>query len=229
MVLFDADNTLLNFSLAEKKAHKRVSLEYGIPYSEELYKTYSAINDKWWKSYEKKLFTRDEIIVNRFVEYLEFVGVSNVDPIEFNRKYRLYLSDGKDAVNGAYETLKAIKEMGAKIYIVTNGVAHVQNSRLKCQPFYKFIDGICISEDTGYAKPDVDFFTTASKKHGIVYNEKTLIVGDSLTSDIKGGNNIGIDTCWFNPNSAPLKDGYIVTYTVKDLKEIIDIVKGDCN
>ena len=223
-VLFDADNTLLDFSLAEYKAFKKVSLEYGLPHNDTLYARYSAINDGYWKSYEKKLYSREEIVVLRFKTYLAEIGVTTVNPVEFNEKYRLYLGEGKDLISGATEVVKAVKNLGAKVYIVTNGVSKVQNKRLTPQPFYKYLDGVCISEDAGHPKPDLEFFMTASQKFGFELNQKTVIVGDSLSSDIKGGNNAGIDTVWFNPQNKPLPSGYKVTHQIKSLCELIPII-----
>ena len=224
-ILFDADNTLLDFSMAEKKAHEKVSLEYGLPVNDELYALYSTINDGLWKDYEKGLFTRDEIVVLRFTRYLEKLGRTDVDAYVFNVKYREYLSEGKFVIDGAYEVLETLKNMGAKIYVVTNGVSSTQKRRLNPQPFFKFLDGVCISEDAGYPKPDVRFFASAVKTYNIRLDEKAIIVGDSLSSDIKGGNTVGIATCWFNPKNKPLVNGYKVDYEIKNLYEVIDIVK----
>ena len=224
-LLFDADNTLLDFSMAEKKAHEKVSLEYGLPVTEELYNLYSTINDGLWKDYEKGLFTRDEIIVLRFSRYLEKLGRSDIDAKIFNEKYRDYLGEGKFVIDGAYEVLEILKNMGAKIYVVTNGVSKTQKQRLNPQPFFKFIDGVCISEDAGYPKPDVRFFEAATKTFNFKLDEKAIIIGDSLSSDIKGGNNVNIATCWFNPKRKPLIDGYKVDYEITALYDVIDIVK----
>lgn len=224
-ILFDADNTLLDFSLAEKKAHEKVSLEYGLPVTEELYARYSKINDDYWKDFEKKLYTREEIVVLRFEKYLKELGREDIDAVVFNEKYRTYLGEGKFLIDGATEVVKKVKELGAKIYIVTNGVSKVQNKRLNPQPFFKYIDGVCISEDAGHPKPDLEFFIMASKTAGFSLGSKTIIIGDSLSSDIKGGNNAGIDTCWFNPSKKPLPSGYDVTYEITNLYQVIDIVK----
>lgn len=224
-VLFDADNTLLDFSLAEYKAFKKVSLEYGLPHNDALYARYSAINDECWKNYEKKLYTREEIVVLRFKIYLSEIGVTTVDPVEFNEKYRLYLGEGKDLISGATEVVKAVKDLGLKVYIVTNGVSKVQSKRLNPQPFFKYLNGVCVSEDAGHPKPDVEFFITASKQFGFELNEKTVIVGDSLSSDIKGGNNAGIDTIWFNPQNKPLPSGYKVTHQITSLYDLLPLLK----
>ena len=114
-LLFDADNTLLDFSMAEKKAHEKVSLEYGLPVTEELYNLYSTINDGLWKDYEKGLFTRDEIVVLRFSRYLEAIGRPDVDANVFNLKYREYLGEGKYVIAGAYEVLEN-GELGDRVF-----------------------------------------------------------------------------------------------------------------
>ena len=225
VVLFDADNTLLDFSLAEKKAHEKVSLEYGLPVTDELYARYSKINDDLWKAYEKKLYEREEIVVMRFEKYLKELNREDIDPVVFNEKYRAYLGEGTYLIDGATEVVKAVKNLGAKVYIVTNGVSKVQRKRLNVQPFFEYLDGVCISEDAGKPKPDLEFFINASQKFNFKLDEKTVIVGDSLSSDIKGGNNAGIDTIWFNPKNATLVGDVKVTYEIKSLHEVINIIK----
>ena len=166
-ILIDADNTLLDFSMAEKKAHEKVSLEYGLPVTDDLYNYYSKVNDDYWKAYEKKQYTREEIVVLRFEKYLAYLNRSDIDASVFNEKYRTYLGEGKYLIDGATEVIVALKELGAKIYVVTNGVSKVQNKRLNPQPFYKYLDGVCISEDAGHPKPDVEFFENASLSCGL--------------------------------------------------------------
>jgi YjjG family noncanonical pyrimidine nucleotidase len=225
ILLFDADNTLLDFDYAEHEAFKNANLKFGLPFTEELYAKYHVINDGWWKRYEKGLYKKEEIVVLRFKEYLELTGIE-INPEEFNKVFLSNLASGVKTIDGAYEVLKTLKEDYNKtIYIVTNGVTKVQQKRLGSQPFIKYIDGIFVSEEMGYPKPELGFFINAQKKANTQFGSNSLIIGDSLTSDIKGGNIIGIDTCWFNRNSAPLKDGFSVTYTITDLKQIIDIVK----
>ncbi|MBO5851854.1 MAG: YjjG family noncanonical pyrimidine nucleotidase [Clostridia bacterium] len=224
ILLFDADNTLLDFDYAEHEAFKNANLKFGLPFTEELYAKYHVINDGWWKRYEKGLYKKEEIVILRFKEYLALTGIE-INPEEFNKTFLSNLANGTKTVDGAFEVLKTLKEMGKKIYIATNGITKVQEKRLGAQDFIKFIDGIFVSEEMGFPKPELGFFENAQKKCGLTFGSDTLIIGDSLTSDIKGGNLLGIDTCWFNRNGAPLKDGFKVTYTIKALKEIIDIVK----
>lgn len=225
VLLFDADNTLLDFNYAEHEAFKNANLKFGLPFTEELYKKYHVINDGWWKRYEKGLYKKEEIVVLRFKEYLALTGIE-INPEEFNKAFLGELANGVKTIDGACEVLKTLKEVyNKKIYIATNGVTKVQQKRLGSQEFFKYLDGIFVSEEMGFPKPELGFFENAQKKCGLTFGSDTLIIGDSLTSDIKGGNQIGIDTCWFNRNGDHLKDGYKVTYQIKDLYEIIDIVK----
>lgn len=225
-VLFDADNTLLDFSASEKQAHIKTSYKYGLPWSEDLYEKYSAINDKWWKLYEKELYGREEIVVNRYKEYLGLLNADRIDAAAFNDDYRSFLAEGRDLIEGANQTVKAIKELGAKIYIVTNGSTKVQNKRLSGQEFMRYVDGVFISESSGHPKPDVEFFADLAKTFGVTYDEKTIIIGDSLSSDIKGGNNVNIDTCWFNYKNAKPTGDVKITYEINNLIEAVKIVKG---
>ena len=224
VLLFDLDNTLLDFDYAEHEAFKNANLKFGLPFTEELYAKYHVINDGWWKRYEKGLYKKEEIVVLRFKEYLELTGIQ-INPDEFNKTFLSNLANGTKTIDGAYEVLKTLKEMGKTIYSASNGVTKVQEKRLGSQPFRKFIDDIFVSEEMGFPKPELGFFINAQKKANVTFGSDALIIGDSLTSDIKGGNQIGIDTCWFNPKCTPLKDGFSVTHTITDLKQVIDIVK----
>lgn len=224
VLIFDADNTLLDFDFAEKQAHKNASQFFNLEVNDELYKIYQKINDSWWKKYEKGLYKKDEIVVLRFKEYLGLIN-SDINSNLFNQTFLNELSKCTQTINGAYEVLQTLKSLGKKIYIATNGITRVQEKRLNNQNFIKFIDGIFVSEEMGYPKPELNFFINAQKKAGVKFDKSTLIIGDSLTSDVKGGNNLGIDTCWFNPKNYPLKDGFNVTYTITNLQQIIDIVK----
>ncbi len=224
ILIFDADNTLLDFDFAEKQAHKNASKIFNLEVNETLYRTYQKINDSWWKKYEQALFTKDEITVFRFKEYLALIN-SNVDPSLFNQTFLNELSNCTQTISGAYEVLENLKKLNKRIFIATNGITRVQQKRLNTQDFIKFVDGIFVSEEMGYPKPELNFFINAQKKANLTFDKSTLIIGDSLTSDIKGGNNLGVDTCWFNPKNEPLKDGFKVNYIITKLEEIIDIVK----
>ena len=106
---------------------------------------------------------------------------------------------------------------------MTNGVSVTQKNRLDGQPFNKFIDGVYVSDIVGYPKPRKEYFDAVQKLSGITFDEKTIIVGDSLTSDIQGGINIGIDTCYFNLNNTPLPPNVKPTYVINKLTDLIGL------
>lgn len=220
-ILIDLDNTLLDFYDAEKVAFRLTCEEFNLPFSEENYLKYNKINDNWWKIYEKGLATKEEIVINRFVDFLTYCNASG-NAKDINAFYRLSLANGTKTMPGAYELLEFLHDKGCKIFIATNGYAVVQYKRIGCQPFKKFIDDIFISDELGYPKPYVEFFQEAEKKCGIKFSSDTLIIGDSLSSDIQGGINIGIDTLFVNVSGKkdlPLKP----TYVVNNLFEIIKL------
>ena len=222
--LFDVDNTLLDFGDTEKQALFNSSKIHGVPCTEEDYQRYSKINDGCWKKLEKGLVEKSQIGYLRFSEYLPTVN-SDIDPVVFNKTFISQLALGRKLIDGANEIVKAVKDLGGKIYIATNGFFSVQENRIKSQEFFKYVDGLFISEQLGYAKPDVKFFEEAEKLAGITLKGNALIIGDSLTSDIKGGSDYGIDTCWFNPKNLPIPTEPKVTFAITKLSQLIDYIK----
>ena len=221
-ILFDLDNTLLDFYDAEKTAFYNTSLIHGLNYSENNYLVYRDINKKWWNNYEKGLYTKEEITAYRFKDYLEYIGKSG-NPFEIHKTYVSCLSLGKKTIDGAYQVLEYFKNKGCNILIVTNGVSITQKNRLEGQPFNKFIDGVYVSDLVGFPKPKKEYFDAVQKLSGITFDDKTIIIGDSLTSDIQGGINIGIDTCYFNINNASPPKEITPTYTINKLTDLIGL------
>lgn len=224
VLLFDLDNTLLDFDKAEEHAFFCTAKRRGINLNASDYAEYHAINNKWWKLHEKGLYSRDEIVVLRYDEFFKLKGIA-LSPVKFNEEYMLNLGEGKFTVAGAEEVLKTLTCLGAKIYVITNGVISIQSRRLENNPITQYIKEVFVSEKIGIPKPDVRFFKEAEKAFGIEFGNTTLIVGDSLSSDILGGNNIGVKSCWFNPRGEINHTKAKPDYEIKNLLEIIDIVK----
>ena len=191
--------------------------------SESFYEKYHVINDVWWKRLERGECTKQEVKVNRYVEYFKLLNV-DVSPKDFSDRYLVNLSLGKDLIDGALETLKKLYDSGLKLYIATNGVYEVQKNRLSNQEFMKYIEGVFVSEKLGYQKPQKEFFEMASKEAGIDFTKDTIIVGDSLTSDMLGGVNYGIDTLWVNKDNLENHLNLKLTYEVNNITETIDIL-----
>ena len=224
-ILFDLDNTLIDFDDAERNALKLNFLAFNLEYKEEYNPLYHEINDKLWKMFEKGEVERAKLKTQRFETLFQIIGVSGVDTKAFNDSYLENLGKGRKLLPNAFETVKGAFDMGAKCYLITNGATSVQNARLKNQEFMKYISGICISESVGFNKPDVEYFDKAEEIFGVKFDSKTLIVGDSLSSDIKGGLNKGIDTLYINRKKTPNTSGIIPTYEVDDIIETLSVIK----
>lgn len=224
-ILFDLDNTLIDFDEAEKNALRFNFLEFNLPYKDEYNALYHEINDKLWKKLERGEIERLKLRTERFESLFSAIGVSEVDSTDFNSHYLVNLGKGRKLLPNAFETVKLASLLGAKCYLITNGTTSVQNARLSGQEFMQYISGICISEQVGVNKPDKEFFTKAEELFGVKFDNKTLVVGDSLSSDIQGGINANIDTCYINRKNLPNQSGITPTYEVDNIIKVLDLIK----
>ena len=218
---FDLDNTLLDFSLTEKNAINKLLKLNGIEPKPEYVKTYSEINLKFWKRFERGEIKREEIFTGRFIEFTESIGVK-ADVIKMSDDYFEFLSQGHYVMPGAKEVLEYVKNKDYTVCITTNGVAKTQHKRIADSGLKKYFDYIIISEDTGHQKPEKEYFDYAVKHTPEKNRNRILIIGDSQSSDILGGKNSGIDTCFINPKGE--KPEHIPTYTVNNIIGIMDIL-----
>ena len=218
-LLFDADNTLLDFFAAEERAIEITCKHFNIPYSKEVGKLYSDINDSFWKRFEKGEIKREEINVGRFAKFAEAVG-SNACPKGLADFYIEELSNGNMIIEGA-DRLCEILSKKYDMYIVTNGHASVQKRRFGTSVLPQFFKKSFISEEVGSKKPEKDFFDLVFKELPEKDKSKICIIGDSMSSDILGGINAGIDTCFYNRFDMPKT--YEPTYEVKNFDEMLEI------
>ena len=224
-ILFDLDNTLIDFDDAEKNALKLNFEEFNIEYKPEYNELYHDINDRFWKMLERGEVERSKLKTERFEELFKVLSVTGVNSKEFNDSYLVNLGKGRKLLPNALETVKGAHDLGAKCYLITNGAVSVQNARLKGQEFMRYVSGICISEAVGVNKPSVEYFKKAEEIFGVSFDDKTLIVGDSLSSDIKGGINANIDTCYVNTKKIKNLSPIIPTYEVDEIIKVLDIIK----
>ena len=223
VILFDIDDTLLDFPKSEREAFFKALSLSGVIADEDMMETYQKINYDLWKALERQEIERDELKVRRFSELASLYSL-NVDAERVACDYLACLGQTVFFIDGARELLNALYGK-VKMYIVTNGVASVQNSRYKLTGFDKIFDGIFISEEVGANKPNLRFFEYVAEHVDEFEKERALIVGDSLTSDIAGGIAFGIDTCWYSPKDNEGK--HIPTYTVDTLAKILPIVLAE--
>lgn len=226
-LLFDADNTLFDFSLAEYISFGETCRAGNLPYSEELYRTYSEINDSLWKRIEKKEITLEFLKTERFRLLLLTMGWADDEATlrkaeELRDTYVETLGQQTCIVDGAEELCKALAGR-YKMYLVTNGIGRIQRSRFGKSVLKPYFDGIFISEEMGTAKPEKAYFDHVLREIGSPEREKCLVIGDSLTSDCDGAIASGLDICWYNPKNGDAKNRAL-TYTVTKLSDIIRLL-----
>ena len=222
IILFDTDATLLDFDKAEEYGIEALFRRFDVPVTEENKEKYRAISQRCWQRLEQGELTRAETLRLRFEDFFGSFGIS-VDGDEVNRLFQDALAESHDLIEGAEENLTYLKEK-YKLYVITNGVATTQNRRLGDSGLKKYFDGIFISEEAGAQKPQEEFFEYCFRHMGRRDVENMLVVGDSLTSDIRGANRSGIDACWYNPKGEENTAGVKVDYEIHDLSELKKIL-----
>ncbi len=217
-ILFDLDDTLFDFRRAEREALKKTLCHFGIDPSEEMLARYSAINLAQWKLLEQGKLTRAEVKVRRYRLLFEEFHLP-FDASEAAKIYENLLGIGHYFIPGAPGMLQTLSKKYA-LYIVSNGTAKVQQGRLKSADIERFVKGIFISETVGFNKPSREFFDACFAEIPDLSRESTVIVGDSLSSDILGGKNAGICTVWFNPHGEPNNSPVQPDFEIKSLEDL---------
>ncbi len=222
IVLFDADETLLDFLRSERTALVEALTSFGIPCPEETIALYSGINLSLWKMLERGEIKKDVLRVKRFEMLANELGL-DVDPTALAFAYTDSLKKQSFVLDGAIDICRKLSAH-VKLYMVTNGLKDVQSGRLAGSGLLPYFSGVFVSEDIGIEKPDVKYFEAVARAIPGFDKKDAIIIGDSLSSDMKGGINFGIDTCWFNPKSKSAPDEMKLTYTVTSLSELENIV-----
>ena len=217
-VLFDVDDTLLDFGKAEATAIRKTFERIGIPVTDELIRRYSEINAQQWSRFEKGEITREKLLTERFDILFSELGI-NVPSEMAQASYEYLLGIGHYFVDGAEELLEALKYK-YELYIVSNGNASVQDRRLKSAGIIPYFKDIFISERVGFNKPSAEFFEACFERIPGFEKDKAVIVGDRLSSDILGGINAGVKTCWFNPRGDAPDPDIPADYEIKHLSEL---------
>lgn len=223
-VLWDVDGTLLDFNAAERAAIRTLFAEFGLgECSEEMLARYSKINISFWERLERNEITKPEVLRGRFEQFFGEYGIDVSLAVPFNERYQMTLGDTIVFLDNSAEIVKSL--MGkVRQYVVSNGTVAAQTKKLDRSNLGGMMDGIFLSEKLGVEKPNRAFFDRVFDEIGPCDPAEVLIVGDSLTSDIRGGMNAGIKTCWYNPAGKPVPGGYRIDYVISDLGEIYGIV-----
>ena len=224
-LLFDIDNTLLDFEADESQALKRLFDFVGIKLTDELHQKYSNYNKSLWQKLERNEITRDELLATRFNVFFKVNFNRDVTDLNLNDRYINYLSDGHDLMPHATELLQFLKQSPAiRLEIATNGVPQTQYKRLKEAEIMNYFDQIFVSQEIGINKPNIGFYNYIENHLENFNAHRTLMIGDSLTSDIQGGNNASIDTVWFNTQHLENSSSAQPTYEIDDLLQIKKLI-----
>lgn len=222
-LLLDADDTLISFKDCERQALVKVFDKYNIETTEENIQLYHNINEALWQDLEKGKIKKHLIGKLRFSNFCEKIGADTKNAEKMNKDYMNALKEEAVLIDGAIEFLEDVEDY-ATIAIVTNGVEAVQLNRLKISGIAAFADGIYTSERMGATKPNKQIFLATLKDLGIENTSKVLVVGDRLQSDIKGGINAGLDTCWVNFNNEENNTNIKPKYVVQDFTQLKNII-----
>lgn len=223
-LLWDVDGTLLDFAKSEAYGIRKCFELFNLgECTDEMLSRYSEINHKYWRMLERGEITKSQVLHERFVEFFTSEGIvfNRID--EFNDEYQIRLGDKFFFCDNALETVASLKGK-VRQYAVTNGTFVAQNRKLTQSGLIDIFDDVFISDKIGFEKPSVEFFEAVQEKIGKFKAQEVMIIGDSLTSDIRGGNNAGILCCWYNPLNKENKTSLRIDYEIKDITEILDII-----
>lgn len=224
-ILFDADNTLLDFDKAENVGLKKVMELYNLPITDENCRKYSEINAALWKKFEKGEIQKNDIKATRFKTFFEFLGVKEkIDPLQVNETYLSFLREGAYTIEGAKELCENLKEKGYSLYIITNGIALTQARRLKKSGLLPYFKEVFVSETVGFPKPKKEYFDYVLSNIDEKDKSRILVIGDSLSSDIKGAQNAGLDYIWYNHYKTAVPEDLNAVAVVEDIRKLKDIL-----
>ena len=221
-LLLDLDDTILDFHKAERIAISKTIRNFGVEPTEEILNLYHEINDWHWEQLELGKLTRAEVLVNRFGVLFERLG-KTVDAPACAKIYEKNLATGHWFLPGAEEAVDRLHKK-YRLFLVSNGTASVQKGRMTSANLYRFFETVFVSQEIGHNKPSKEYFDACFARIPGFDREKAMIVGDSLTSDIKGGINAGIKTVWVNPTHKPcgeIKPDYEIE-ALSQLEELLE-------
>lgn len=222
IVLLDIDNTLIDFNECARQSIIKIFNDFNLPYTEDVFKTFTEENIKIWKRLENGEITKAYLRANRWNIILEKLNLVADGPA-IEELFEKGIAESAYEVNGANELLKYLYEKH-DIYVVSNGFRAVQENRLNISGFKKYFKGMFFSEDIGFSKPQKEFFDYCFDHLKNPDKENVILIGDSISADITGGNNYNIKTIWFNKNNEKCPDNAKPTHIVKALNEICSIV-----
>jgi len=224
-IFFDVDNTLLDFNKGADKAIKKVFGDLGITFSSEMTKTFHEVNDGLWKRLEKEEITLVQLHEIRFGLVLDRLGIKGFDGKDVEQAFLAALRVCAVKIDGAEELLFSLYGK-YKLYATSNAPHYQQIARLTNTGLIKYFDDVFTSELIGTAKPEKSFFDGCFERVPDLKKEDVLLVGDSISADIKGGAEYGLKTCWYCPDKEKAKTNTLADYVINELCELTFLKKS---
>jgi 2-haloacid dehalogenase len=230
-LLFDADGTLFDYDAAERQALRLTFAEYSLSFGPKAHDIYRRVNERMWLDFEQGMTTPARIKSERFAHLFEALqgelpATTMPDPVEFSDRYLANLGTCTDLMPDAEPVLRALYSR-VRLALITNGLTVVQRARLLQSGLGDLFKAVVISEEVGVSKPNPGIFQIAFDRMGSPRKDEVLMVGDSLTSDIRGANAFEIDACWYNPQGKSPIPGVHFEYEIRSLKELLSLPIGD--
>ena len=226
-LLWDVDGTLLDFGKSESYGIRKCFETFGLgECTDEMLERYSKINHKYWQMLETGEITKQQVLTQRFVEFFASENIRFDHINEFNDEYQIRLGDKAFFCDNAFETINSLTGK-YKQYAVTNGTYIAQQRKLTQTGLINIFDDVFISDKIGFEKPNIEFFNAVQEKVGKFNKNEVMIIGDSLSSDMKGGNNAGILCCWYNPHNIENKSNIKIDFEINDISKILDILENN--
>ena len=222
-LLFDLDHTLLDFDTAEDVALTQLLKEEGVEDIKAYKNYYVPMNKALWKDLEQKKITKQELVNTRFAKLFAHFGIEK-DGAYLAERYQFFLSKQGQIFPGVEDLLKKLIHQGFELYAATNGITFIQTGRLEQSGIAPYFKEIFISEQLHTQKPDAAFYEKIGSRIPDFDKNQTLMIGDSLSADIQGGNNAGIDTIWYNPHHLENKTLAKPTYEVDSYQALLEIL-----
>lgn len=224
-VLWDLDSTLLDPRIPQRVSIQKCFKAFGFGVcTEEQLDMFPVINNKLWFNLYDGTMTKQQIVVERFTQFLKFCGKDYSQAEKFND---LYMEKHADTICPCPHALETVRDLRGKVYqgIVTNGMIAAQQSKIVNSELDKLVDEVFISEAVGYDKPQKEFLDYVIQKIGITDRNSVMIVGDALESDIQCGNNAGILTCWYNPEHIQNSTNLRIDYEISDIAQVLNTIE----
>ncbi|MFD0896744.1 YjjG family noncanonical pyrimidine nucleotidase [Loigolactobacillus binensis] len=224
-LLFDLDDTLLDFQAAEYAALTQLFAQTHHKLTPTLRSQYHDLNQQMWQDYELGNLTRRDLLATRFTKFFTTLG-ETVDGPAYEKLYRQSLAEGHQKITEATELLATLKQAGYHLFVASNGIGQTQRKRLTASGLITYFDDIFVSEELQAQKPTPEFFKRAAAQIPNFKSAQTLMIGDSLTSDIKGGAASGLDTVWYDPHFQANRTGILPTYQIDHLLELVNLLQA---